>query len=381
MAEDSDLERTEPATGRRISQAREKGQVVQSRELNTFVMLIAALGTLMVFGDYFMSHLTLVVKEGLTIERAVATNPKLITSLLYRESLDTLITFLPFMVVMIIAAIAAPVSLGGLLFTFEPLQPNFSKLNPLTGMKRFVSWTALVELGKAVAKTLLIGGIASAVIWNYKNELFALVSESMDQSAAHMGHLIMMTALMIVSSIAIIVLVDVPFQLWDYAKKLRMTKEEVKQEAKEMEGDPQIKARIRRAQREAARRRMMGAVPKADVIVTNPTHFAVALQYQEGMMRAPHVVAKGASLLAERIIEIGKENHVPVMEAPPLARALYKYAEIGDEIPAALYTAVAEVLAYVYQLKQYETGSGGAIPVMPRDLPVPVNMDPEQARQ
>ena len=144
MAEDSDLERTEPATGRRISQAREKGQVVQSRELNTFVMLIAALGTLMVFGDYFMSHLTLVVKEGLTIERAVATNPKLITSLLYRESLDTLITFLPFMVVMIIAAIAAPVSLGGLLFTFEPLQPNFSKLNPLTGMKRFVSWTALL---------------------------------------------------------------------------------------------------------------------------------------------------------------------------------------------------------------------------------------------
>jgi flagellar biosynthetic protein FlhB len=185
--------------------------------------------------------------------------------------------------------------------------------------------------------------------------------------------------LFLVSSLMLLVAIDVPFQLWQYAKNLRMTKEEVKQEAKEMEGDPQIKARVRAAQRAAARKRMMAAVPKADVIVTNPTHYAVALKYEEGGMGAPQVVAKGVGILAERIMEIARENHVPLLQAPPLARALYRHAEIGDEIPQRLYTAVAEVLAYVYQLRNATYAS--PTPEIPRALPVPEDMDiPEVER-
>jgi flagellar biosynthetic protein FlhB len=233
-----------------------------------------------------------------------------------------------------------------------------------------------VELAKAVAKSTLVGGIAYLVISHNRDALLGLIGESLPQGLAHLGGLVTFTFLAVAGSIILIVAIDVPFQLWDYGRKLRMTKEEVRQEYKETEGSPEIKGRIRQLQREAARRRMMAEVPKADVIVTNPTHYAVALRYQEAGMRAPVVVAKGAALLAARIRELGEEHHVPILEAPPLARALYRHAELGEEIPSALYTAVAEVLAYVYQLRRHRTGDG-VVPEAPKNLAVPPELDPE----
>lgn len=376
MAEDSDLERTEPASSRRIEQAREKGQVARSRELSTFTVLLAAGGGLMLMSPHLLDSLAGLMRNGLTLDRAAAFDPLLMLARLHQESLGVLIAFLPFILLMVVAAIAAPLVLSGWLFTFQALQPDFSRLDPLKGIGRIFSWTSLIELAKALAKSALIGGVALWVVWQHKEAMFSLAGEPLNQGISHLGSLLGVTFLTIAGSMILIVAIDVPFQLWDHARKLKMTKEEVRQEHKEMEGSPEVKGRIRRMQREAARRRMMAEVPKADVIVTNPTHYAVALRYQDKTMRAPVVVAKGAALLAARIRELGEEHHVPILEAPPLARALYRHAELGEEIPAALYTAVAEVLAYVYQLRSFEAGKG-APPQPPQHLPVPPSLDPE----
>lgn len=378
MAEDSDLERTESATGRRIQRARDDGKVVQSRELSTFIELMAALLGLMLLGGSYLDKLLSMMREGFSIDHETAFNSSLMLARFSHASMDIFLAFLPLLALMIAATLAGPLLLAGWNFTWKPLTPDIAKFNPLTGLKRIVSLNGLVELLKSTLKATLIGGIAVWVVWHNKDDLFALASESLGASLSHLTHLLLTTSLFIVSSLLLLVLADVPYQLWQYAKNLRMTKEEVKQEAKEMEGDPQIKARIRAAQRAASRKRMMAAVPKADVIVTNPDHYAVALQYEEGQLGAPQVVAKGSGLLAQRIVELGREHSVPLLQAPPLARALYRHADVGDEIPQRLYTAVAEVLAYVFQLR---SAKNGVQPKAPTELPVPQDMDiPEMAR-
>ena len=237
------------------------------------------------------------------------------------------------------------------------------------------SANALVELAKALGKAIVVGGAATWVVWQNRDDVMQLLTLSVNTGITQMGHLVVGSFLAIVLSMLLIVAVDVPFQLYDHNKKLMMTKEEVRQESKETDGNPEVKGRIRSMQREAARRRMMAAIPTADVVVSNPTHYSVALKYSENGMRAPTVVAKGSNLIAQRIREIATEHHVPILEAPPLARALHKHTEIGESIPEALYTAVAEVLAYVYQLKRYQK-QGGARPEEPGDLPVPTELDP-----
>jgi flagellar biosynthetic protein FlhB len=374
MAEDSDLERTEAATGRRIQRAREEGQVVRSRELSTFVELITAVGVLMLLAEPLLRTLEGVMRAGFTLDRASAFDPQQMLERLHAQTLDVMLAFAPLLGLLLAAALLAPFLLSGWNFTFKPLTPDFGRLNPLHGIRRVFSVNGLVELAKALAKSLLIGGVAAWAIWHSLDSLFALPAEPLERALAHLGAEVLTTALIIVAAFVFLVVVDVPFQMWQYAKNLRMTKEEVRQEVKESEGDPQIKARIRALQREAARRRMMAEIPKAQVVVTNPTHFAVALRYEEKRMAAPVVVAKGAALLAARIVEIAREHRVPVVEAPPLARALYRHADVGDEVPQRLYTAVAQVLAYVYQLRRARVA-----PEPPRDLPVPPDMDPEQA--
>jgi flagellar biosynthetic protein FlhB len=376
MAEDSDLERSEPASQRRIEQAREKGQIARSRELSTFAVLMASGGALMAMGPQLMDGLMALMRNGLTVERAVAFDPLLMLVRLQQESWNILVVFFPYMLVVVVAALAAPLALGGWLFSLEALDPDFSRLNPLNGIGRMFSWNSLAELAKATLKSLLIGGVAAWVIWHNKDAMFALMFEPLNQGIAHTGRLVGLTFMSVAGSTILLVAIDVPLQLWQHSSKLKMTKEELRQEYKETEGSPEVKGRIRQLQREAARKRMMAEVPKADVIVTNPTHYAVALRYQGDSMRAPKVVAKGAALLAQRIRDLGEENHVPILRAPPLARALYHHAELDEEIPATLYTAVAEVLAYVYQLRKHGVGAG-AMPEAPRDLPVPPELDPE----
>jgi flagellar biosynthetic protein FlhB len=379
MAEESDLERTEPASPRRLEQARERGQIPRSPELSTFAVLLAAGGGLMLMASMLLGSLAEMMRAGLTLDRTAAFDTSQMGSRLLDGATAALLGMSPWFLLVTGVAIVAPMLLSGWLFTFEAVQPDFQRLNPLKGIGRMFSRRGAVELGKALLKTTLIGGVATWAVWARRAEMMSLLSEPLEAGLAHLGAILGATFLTIAGAFALVVLIDVPFQIWDHGRQLRMTRDEVRQEFKETEGDPQIKARIRGLQREAARRRMMEEVPRADVVVTNPDHYAVALRYAEGTMRAPRVVAKGAVLIADRIVELAREARVPVLRAPPLARALYAHAEIGRVIPGALYNAVAEVLAWVYQVRRFET-AGGEPPREPALLPVPPNLDPEARR-
>ena len=266
--------------------------------------------------------------------------------------------------------------LGGIVISGKPLQANFSKLSFFSGLKRMFSSQTVVELIKALAKALLVGGVAVWVIWRYHDDMLSLMHVAPSAALIKALSLVAMCCAFIVASLLVIVMLDVPWQIWSHLKKLRMSKEDVRQEHKESEGDPHVKARIRQQQRQAARRRMMSEVPKADVVVTNPTHYAVALKYDEDKSGAPRVVAKGTGLIAAKIRELAAENRVPTLEAPPLARALHQHVELGQEIPGELYTAVAEVLAWVFQLRSWRSG-WGVEPTAPTRLAVPAALDPQ----
>lgn len=374
MAEDSDLERTEPASPRRLEEARTKGNVPRSRELSTFAILMAAGVTLLMEGPKIAQGLAGLLRRNLVFTHTTLSDPSLLWNNLVQTTLDALWLVFPMLLILLVVVLVTPAVIGGWLLSAEALQPDFARLNPLKGVGRIFSITSIVELTKAIAKSLLVGGIALWTFWHNKDQILSLAGEPLGSSISHVGVLLGWTFLAIASAMVLIVAIDVPFQLWDYAKKLRMTKEEVRQESKESEGNPEIKARIRALQREAARRRMMAEVPKADVVVTNPAHYAIALSYREKEMRAPKLVAKGSYLLAGRIRELALEHGIPVVQAPPLARALYRHAELDQEIPTALFAAVAEVLAYVYQLRSYNS-HGGTAPQIPENLPVPPGMD------
>lgn len=375
MAEDSDLERTEPASSRRLEQAREEGQVPRSREIGAFLVLLVAAGAFWMAGGWMMQRTSAILMRGLSFDGQSLRDPQFMVTRFADIALDALISFAPLSMALIVAALASPFFLGSWNFSSKALVPDLKRLDPLKGMTRIVSWSGLLELVKGVAKSSLIGGVAVAVLWSERGDLLALLGQTVDAGLASAGYLINFSFLVIVLSMLLIVALDVPFQLWQYHHKLKMSKDEVRREGKEMEGNPEVKGRIRALQREAARRRMMSAVPTADVIVTNPTHFAVALAYKSGM-GAPKVLAKGMGEIALKIRTIGAENAVPMLEAPPLARALYRHAEIDQEIPSALYAAVAEVLAYVYQLANWRQ-QGGNYPMPPSDIPVPAELVPE----
>lgn len=377
MAEDSDLEKTEEPTGRRIEQAREQGQVPHSRELGTFLVLAVAAATIWMMGGWFVQRTMAIMQKGFTVESQFVRQPDLMLPRLADLSGDALITFAPLLVVILIAAVLPPFFLNAWVFSPKALVPDLNRLNPLSGFGRMFSWSSLMELVKALLKAVLVAGAAALLVWKERDELFGLLTEPLESGLAHVGNLVSFSFLMLVATLVLIVAADVPFQLWQYFNKLKMTKEEVRQEMKEMMGDPHVKGRIRSLQMQAARKRMMAAVPKASVVVTNPTHFAVALAYQSGMS-APKVVAKGVGAVALKIRELASEHAVPILEAPPLARALYKHTDIDAEIPSALYSAVAEVLAYIYQLANWRQ-VGGVYPVPPRDLPVPPELVPEAA--
>lgn len=377
MAEDSDLERTEEATPKRLEKAREEGQVARSLELTTFTVLLASSAGILFMGSGMMDKLLKIMKAGMHIERELAHQPDLMINRFYELTFEGLIAIAPLLLLLLIVAFFAPMSLSGWMFSTKALMPKFDRIDPIKGIGRIFSVHSLVELVKAILKTIVIGSVAALVIWYNKESVMMLLTMPVDLGISRTGEFLMMSFLLIVGAMILVVVIDVPYKIWEHAKQLRMTKEEIRKEYKESEGDPFIKARIRGLQREAARRRMMAEVPKADVIVTNPTHYAVALRYHSNSMRAPKVIAKGVHLLAARIREVAEEHRIPILEAPPLARALYHHAELESEIPEKLYTAVAEVLAYVFQLKRYNE-YGGKAPQPPVDVPVPAELDPGQ---
>ncbi|MDR1648574.1 MAG: flagellar type III secretion system protein FlhB [Zoogloeaceae bacterium] len=369
MAE-SDAEKTEKPTGRRLAKARDEGQVPRSRELSSFLVLLVAASAFWLMGGWLAERATTLVRRGLTIENAQALQtPHVVMARLEDLGQYALISFAPLVLGMAVAALLPSFLLHSWVFSTKAFTPKFGRMNPISGLGRLFSKNSLVELVKSTLKSLVVGGVAVLIIRSEWNEIFGLLAQPLEQGLASAGHLLTYTFLMLVASMLLIVVVDVPWQIWQYFDNLKMTKEEVKQEAKESEGNPQVKGRIRRMQLETARRRMMAAVPQADVIVTNPSHFAVALSYKENMA-APKVLAKGMGEVARRIKEVGLEHGVPLLEAPPLARALYRHAELEQEIPGALYAAVAEVLAYVYQLDRWRA-NGGDYPLPPKKVSVP----------
>ncbi len=378
MAEESDQEKTEAPSPKRLEKAREDGQVPQSRELATFVVLMTSGAVLWMMASGLGKTMSQIVRGSLQFGPATARDSNYVMMQLSDRVLEAALALAPFLALVVVAALASPLLLRGWLFSTKAFMPNFKRMNPLSGIKRMFSSQGLIELVKSLAKVGLLGGVATWLIWSNLEAIFSLGMEEPSDAIQHMGDLIGKVFLLASATMIFIVALDLPYQLWSHFNKLKMSKEELRQEAKESEGDPYLKGRIRAQQREMARRRMMTEIPTADIVVTNPTHYAVALKYTEGKMGAPRVVAKGADAVAAKIRELAAEHKVPLLEAPPLARALFRHTEIGDEIPATLYAAVAEVLAYVFQLRHFQK-LGGDYPEAPTALPVPPELDPLQA--
>ena len=375
MAGDSDAEKTEDASPRRLEKAREEGDVPRSKELATFAVLMTAGAGLWATGGNLAGHLSTMLASSLSLTREQIYNPTVLIERITTDIGGVLLACLPLALAIMLVALAAPMAIGGFNFTAKAFMPNFGKLNPISGLGNIFSATALVELLKAVAKTVLVGCVAYIVVMSEKDAVLGLAVEPLGAGTGHVADLIAHAFLFIVGSLGVVALIDAPYQMWHYSNKLKMTRQEMIQESKESDGNPQIKGKIRQMQRQMARNRMMQNVPTADVVVTNPTHYAVALKYTDGQGGAPRVVAKGADEVAAKIRELARENKVALLEAPALARALYKHTEIDDEIPEKLYSAVAEVLAYVFQLRNYSKGAG-QYPDRPTALPVPPEMDP-----
>ena len=371
MAENQDgQEKTEQPTAKRLDDARKKGQVARSRELNTMAVTLVGAIALISMSGHFGAGLREVMTNNLSVARADLFEPLAMIRHLADGIRDALWMLAPFFLILMAVAALASVALGGFSFSTEALAPKFEKLNPLKGMKRIFSLKGLVELVKALLKFLLIAGVTGLVLWLSVEDFIGLSRMEIGPALAEVGALVGGSCIILASTLILIALMDVPFQLWDHKRQMRMTRQEVREEMKETDGRPEVKSRIRSLQREMAMRRMMDEVPKADVVVTNPTHYAVALRYDQDSMSAPKVVAKGKELVAANIRNIAAENDVPLVESPMLARALYFSTELGDAIPAGLYLAVAKLLAYVFQLRVYWT-DGGEKPRPPEDLPVP----------
>jgi len=370
MAENQDgQEKSFDPSARRLDEAKRRGQVPRSRELNTVAVTLAGAATIVLLGPAVTNDLRGLVIEHFALSRTDVFDTAAVLRHLGDALTAGLLILAPFFAATVAAAVLASVALGGFQVSSEALRFDLGKLSPLRGMQRIFSLHGLVELVKALAKFVFLGGVAALLVWTEFEHFVLLGKMEVEAALAETAGLLGWTTLVVASSAILLALVDVPFQLWDYKRQLKMTQQEVRDELKDTEGRPEVRSRIRQLQREVARRRMMEEVPKADVIVTNPTHFAVALRYDAGHMQAPVLVAKGTELVAANIRKIGQAHVVPVVEAPSLARALYFNVELGDPIPAGLYLAVAKLLAYVFQLKAARQ-QGESTPSVP-EFPVP----------
>lgn len=370
MANDSDQEKTEEPTAKREDDARKKGDVARSRELNTVVVLM--MGSMMIWmtGDRILKGMWSVMEGAFKIERSSMFDPLETVTSLQSAMQEALMFVGPFLAAMVVAALVGPIAMGGWSFSAQAFAPKASKMNPLEGMKRMFAVRSLIELVKSLLKFGLVMGIMALLADIYLPEFISLSRLTIEEALLRVSDVMTMSFVILCSSLLLVAAIDVPFSLWEYKKKLKMTLQEVKDEMKQTEGRPEVKGKIRQLQQEMSQGRMMEAVPQADVIVTNPTHFAVALKYEDGGNGAPTVVAKGADLMAAQIRNIALGNGITLVSAPPLARALFFSTEIDQEVPKGLYLAVAQVLAYVYQLR-IATEKRWKKPTAPKDISIP----------
>jgi flagellar biosynthetic protein FlhB len=373
MAENQDgQEKTEDATPRRQEEAAKKGQIVRSRELTTLIMLLIAASGILVLGPGLIEGLAAQMRTGLAMDPRKITDPLQIPVVLGQLFADWVLLLAPFLGLLLVIALLAPLALGGWTFT---LSMKWERLSLMKGLGRLFSWNSLMELFKALIKFLVVGAVAVLLLWQSEAELMHLGREPLLPALAHTARILGWALLILSLPMLLIAGVDVPFQIFNHIKNLRMTKQEVRDEMKDTDGKPEVKARIRRLQMEFAQKRMMEKVPTADVVVTNPSHYAVALEYKQATMAAPVIIAMGVEQTALRIRELATQHRVPLVQSPLLARALYYNGKLDRPIPNPLYRAVAQVLAYVYRLRQEEPFNRD--PIIIEEVPVPPDLRTE----
>jgi flagellar biosynthesis protein FlhB len=377
MSEQNAQDRNLPASQRKLDKAREQGQVARSRDLGHFIAIAVCGAMLVTLAPQAAGWLKQALMQGLTFDRSTVQNPAAMGEHLTAAVIRLIAIVLPFGVVMMVAAIAGSLAISGWNWTLQPLMPNFGKLNPVTGLPGIVSKDKLIDALKGSALAFVLGAIGALYLKAHFDEFTGLLAMPLPAAIEHGAGAMVGGVGLLLLALAAVALIDVPLQRFQLGQRLKMSHQEMKQEHKELEGNQEIKAKVRARMREMTQRRMMAAVPTADLVVMNPTHYAVALKYDDAKMGAPRVVAKGADLLAMAIRDLATGSKVPVLQAPVLARALYAHAEIDREIPAALFGAVAQVLAYVYQLRAALAGQVEMPSGLP-ELEVPAELDPHQ---
>ena len=353
MAENEDgTEKTEDASAKKLDDAKNKGNLARSKDLSSAMLLLVAAASLYATGALLARDISTIFSLNFILDRADIFDVSKMASHLSDSSIAMIDSVLVLMIILAVAGIVGSIAIGGIAFSWEPVTPKLSKMNPISGLKRMFSKNSLVELLKSIAKVSLVLGVAAIVLNLYLPEMLGVPFQTLSVAVEHAIDITIWAFIFVSCAVLLIAAIDVPYQVWAHKDRLKMTKQEVKDEYKNAEGDPQIKARVRQLQRQASMRRMMEDVPKADVIITTPTHFSVALKYESGAKGAPVLLAKGNDFVALKIREIAAFHEIPVVQSPVLARSIYHYTDIGEEIPTGLFQSVAQILAYVYQLKQ-----------------------------
>ncbi len=371
MAEETGQEKTEDPTPKRLKEAREKGDIPRSKELNTTILLMVSAAAILLLGTTVISDLASMMADNFSLSREEAFDIQYLYINFGDSSIEAMWAILVFMLITFVAAFVGPISLSGWNFSGKALAPKGSRMDPIAGLKRMFSLKSLVELFKALGKFVIVTALAIYFLSLVKADLYSLGKMDALPAMSAAVNLIGWAFLVISLSLILISVIDVPYVLFDSAEKLKMTLQEVKDEMKNTEGKPEVKGRIRQMQHEISQRQMMKDVPQADVVITNPTHYSVALKYEDNLRNAPIIVAKGSDFIALKIREVAKEHDIPILASPPLARALYYNAEIGEEVPTGLFKAVAQVLAYVFQLKRFKQNNAQK-PLMPKEREIEI---------
>ncbi len=383
MAEDQDssADKSQEPTPRRIEKAREEGDIVRSRELNTMAILIAGSAAIWMFGSYMVNAMSDITQQTFDLDRHQVFDTAYLFQMLQTSVMGGLKLLLPVFAVLLVAALIAPIGLGGWNFSTKALAPKGSRLNPLSGLKRMFGGKSLMELFKAIAKVLVVASMALLIFYLSMDRLMAIAGLDVTAAMVQSVQILMMAILVMSAATVIIAAVDIPFQIHSYREKLKMTHQQVKDEMKDTEGRPEVKQRVRQLQYQMTQNRMMSALPNADVVVTNPTHYAVALKYDRDRQGgAPVLVAKGVDMMAMKIREVANKYEIPVVESPMLARAIYYHTQLEQEIPEGLFKAVAQVLAYVFQLQAFRRGKARR-PYLPKQLPIPDDLQTDSRVQ
>lgn len=371
--DDSAQEKTEEPTPKRKQKAREDGDTARSKELTTFAVLLVSTFGLFFFGGRISDAMLAISSGSFSVARDTLLDQNMMIAFLAAAFYDMFWALLPFFACIVLAALVGPTAIGGFLFSSKALAPKWNRLDPIAGIKRMFSLKSLVELFKGIGKVVLVIAVAYLLLKIMEPELLGLSRQALETAIAHSIDLSLWAAIFLSSTMLVIALIDVPYQMWDHTKKLRMSRQDIKDELKNTEGKPEVKGKIRQMQMQMAQNRMMSDVPDADVVITNPTHYSVALKYKPGETTAPIVVAKGVDHIALKIREVAKLHNIEFVESPALARAIFHTTDLDQEVPEGLYVAVAQVLAYVFQLKEFRAGRGDQ-PYLPGSPNIPPDM-------